>query len=357
MDMKNRCVVTGGGSGGHIAPVRAIGKELAKTHQVIWLGSADFEKNAAKSLSFEFKEIYSGKMRRGLSFSNLRKNIWDVFRVEAGFWQSLFFMRKRRPKFVFSTGGFVSVPVVVAAWFLKIPVYIHEQTIGFGLANKIGAIFAKKILLAFPDSQKYISKKYHEKISFVGNPVRPELYSGDKKKILKDFSFDASKPILYITGGGQGSKKINDVIFKNIDALCSKFFIIHQTGSTGIVESQSIKNPSYVAREFINEEMADILSAADLGLARAGAGTVNEFYHFDIYSIFIPLRPVQNDEQMKNAKWFIAQKPGVIVKQKDFDIEELLRELESFRSLWGGGKKKNIIKNGSVEKILEELSY
>ncbi|MCD5390111.1 MAG: glycosyltransferase, partial [Candidatus Pacebacteria bacterium] len=174
----NNIVVTGGGSGGHIAPIRAITPELLKTKKLIWIGSSDFEKNAAADLGIKFKKIASGKMRRGISFGNIVKNIIDIFRVEYGAWQSLFFLLKTKPEKVFSTGGFVSVPVVIAAWLLRIPIIIHEQTIGFGLANKIVASVAHKILLAFPESKKYIPEKHHFKVEVVGNPIRADLTNG-----------------------------------------------------------------------------------------------------------------------------------------------------------------------------------
>ncbi|MGB0925388.1 MAG: UDP-N-acetylglucosamine--N-acetylmuramyl-(pentapeptide) pyrophosphoryl-undecaprenol N-acetylglucosamine transferase [Minisyncoccia bacterium] len=214
-------VVTGGGSGGHVAPIRAIAPELSKTKNIIWIGSSHFEKSAADDLNIEFKKIYSGKMRRGLNIKNIMRNIVDAFRLEYGTWQSLFFLLRNRPEKVFSTGGFVSVPVVIAAWLLRIPIVIHEQTIGFGLANKIAAICADKILLAFPESQTYIPEKFHHKISVVGNPIRAELLCGNQKNLEKflGINVDTKKPILYITGGGQGSALINSVVFELLSVL------------------------------------------------------------------------------------------------------------------------------------------
>lgn len=355
----NTIIVTGGGSGGHIAPIRAIGPSLKKERKVVWMGTSDFEKHGSQLIDVEFKKIMSGKMRRGLNFSNLWRNFVDLFRVEIGFWQSLFFMRKVKPEIVFSTGGFVSVPVVLAAWFLRIPVVIHEQTIGFGLSNKIAAMFAKKILIAFEDSRSYISKKHHSKIELVGNPVREKLLGGNKKNLEEHLEIELKedKPILYITGGGRGSKRMNDVVEKNLESLCAKFYVIHQTGMFGIARAKKNDIKDYFPYQFIGKELADIYACADLVLSRAGAGTVNELDHFGIYGIFVPLRPVQNDEQTKNAEWFLRSNKGAIIPQDDFSSSTFLLELEKFRYDGLLRDKKNEYKNSpSSDLILKNLA-
>jgi UDP-N-acetylglucosamine--N-acetylmuramyl-(pentapeptide) pyrophosphoryl-undecaprenol N-acetylglucosamine transferase len=336
-------ILTGGGSGGHLAPIRAVAPELKKKYKLIWIGSSDFEKNSARNLDIEFKKIASGKLRRGLTIKNFLKNFVDAFRVEFGAWQSLFFMIKKRPKKVFSTGGFVSVPVVISAWLLRIPVVIHEQTIGFGLANKIALPVAKKVLLAFEDSKKHIPEKYHGKIEVVGNPIREDLLGGSKENLEKllGVTFNDKKPILYITGGGQGSQLINEVIFENVEWLTKRFYVIHQAGKSGIVKAKEFQtsiranaslkkseSESYFPFGFMGNELADIYASADVVIARAGAGTVNELDFFGITSIFIPLRPTQNDEQTKNAEWFLKNNEGIIIDQNKFNTQALKNSLE-----------------------------
>ena len=326
-------ILTGGGSGGHIAPIRAVAPELLKTKKLVWIGSSHFEYNAAADMGIDFKKISSGKMRRGFSLSNIGKNILDIARVKIGFLQSFFFMIRHRPEKVFSTGGFVSIPVVIAARMLRIPVIIHEQTIGFGLANKIGAMCATKILLGFRESQKYIKAKHLPKITVVGNPIRENLLGGNKES-LKGFlrsELKEDKPILYVTGGGQGSELINQVIFDHIEALTKKYYVIHQTGLVGIKQATCVTLPDYFCFDFVaGHELADIYACADMVLARSGAGTVNELDHFNIYAIFVPLRPVQNDEQTKNAEWFLKQNHGVIIPQADFGYAKLSLALEQY---------------------------
>ena len=322
-------IFTGGGSGGHLAPIRAIAPELKKTKKLIWIGSSHFEKQAARDLHITFKSICSGKFRRGKNFKNLIKNFVDIFRVGCGIVQSFFILLKNKPEKIFSTGGFVSVPVVIAAWILRIPVIIHEQTIGFGLANRIAAPVAQKILLAFPESKKYIPKKYHYKIEVVGNPIREDLTKGsfeNLQKFLGD-NLNEEKPILYITGGGQGSQLINEVIFELLPELTQKYYVIHQTGKSGIekakichsniltnVRMTNGEKCDYFPFEFVGAELSDIYASADIVLARAGAGTVNELDYFGVPSIFVPLRLVHNDEQTKNAEWFLKKNSSVIAR-------------------------------------------
>lgn len=360
-------VLTGGGSGGHIAPIRAVAPELMKIKKLVWIGTSNFEKNVAAGLGIEFKKITSGKMRRGLSLKNIAKNIIDIFNVAYATCQSLFFLKKIKPEKVFSTGGFVSVPVVIAAWILHIPVIIHEQTIGFGLANKIAAVAAQKILLAFSESKKYIPEKYHTKVEIVGNPIRVDLMKGSFEKLQK-FLGDKlmqEKPILYITGGGQGSQLLNEVVFESLNELIEKFYVIHQAGRSGIEKAKELQTnisantslrKNYFPFEFVGTELADIYASADMVIARAGAGTVNELDYFGIYSIFVPLRPVQNDEQMKNAEWFLKKNKGEIIEQAECNTKKLAEILR--RNKISKLRRNSIFENkesNSTELILENL--
>lgn len=353
-------IITGGGSGGHIAPVRAIAKELQKKYKLVWLGSSDFEKYSAKNLRISFHAIFSGKMRRGFNLYNFLKNAFDFFNLIIGCIQSYILLVKYKPEKIFSTGGFVSVPVVLAAAVLNIPIIIHEQTIGFGLANKIGSLFASKILLAFPESKKYINKKYHHKIEIVGNPIREDLLNGNHESLEKFLGqkLSVQKPLLYITGGGQGSAKINNVLWGLLPSLAEKFYIIHQCGASGIQEGKKYEKQTqdYFAFDFIGEELADIYACSDVVIARAGAGTVNELAHFGIYAIFVPLRPVQNDEQTKNAEWFLRENKGLIIEQDVFSGSYLLLELENIRYHDLHRNRENICKiSESAEKIIHLL--
>ncbi len=335
-------VITGGGSGGHLAPARAVIPFLQKKYQTIWIGSSHFEQDTAKNLGISFFKIFSGKMRRGKNLKNFLRNARDFLLVLFAFFQSIFLLKKNKTEKIFSTGGFVSVPVVLAAAVLHIPIFIHEQTIGFGLANKITLPFVKKVLLAFEDSKKYIPKKYHHKVEVVGNPIREDLLNGEQARLEKFLGRSLKeKPVLYVTGGGQGSQLINKVIFSLLPKLTEKYVVIHQAGKKGITEAQKQSHENYFPFAFIGDELADIYASASVVVARAGAGTVNELAFFDIPSIFIPLRPTQNDEQTKNAEWFLRNHRGKIIEQEALNEEILLDALKTLEREVKEEKKKS----------------
>ncbi len=361
---KKRIILTGGGSGGHLAPIRAVAPQLQREgYKLLWIGATLFEENASRALGIPFKRILSGKFRRGKSMKNLLRNLRDLVKVGIATLQSLFLLKRKKPERVFSTGGFVSVPVVLAAGFLRIPVTIHEQTIGFGLANKIALPFADHILLAFEDSKKYIPQKYHDRIEVVGNPLREQLLNGSREELERSLGtkLKEEKPILYITGGGQGSQLINRVIFENLDWLTEHFTVLHQAGESGIEEAKRQRYEDYFPFAFIGGELADIYASADFAIARAGAGTVNELAHFGIPTIFIPLRPTQNDEQTKNAQWFLTRAhgsgiPGAIIHQEEFNGEKLREALSSLLTQFLKRRGKRTFKENSPEKILSFLT-
>ena len=363
MHTKKYIIFTGGGSGGHIAPIRAVAPILKeKGYTLKWVGSSQFEKRAAHSLNIPFISILSGKMRRGLTLKNIVRNFLDLFKVTLAFFQSLFFLLKERPKLIFSTGGFVSVPLVVAAGILRIPVVIHEQTIGFGLANKIALPFADTVLLAFEDSKKHIPKKYWKKVEVVGNPIRSDLLNGSREAFFKHFpQFQGiEKPILYITGGGQGAKQINEVVFHLLPTLLNNFLVIHQVGETGLEEAKTFAKSldeelasSYIPLGFIGEELPHIYATASFAVSRAGAGTVNEFHIFRIPTVFIPLRPTQNDEQMKNAQWFIERNEGSIIEPEKLSKEILLTHIKKLSEY--NDRKREPRENDTVTHILNHI--
>lgn len=330
-----RIVVTGGGSGGHVAPLKAVvpvlqqkyGNDLVCT----WIGSKQFEEDAANDLGVGFKKIHSGKLRRYFSWQNL----FDAFKVEAAFWQSLYYLIRLRPRVVVSTGGFVSVPVVIAAWFLYIPVITHEQTIALGLANKINAYFSKKILLGFEDSKNHFSKSQQKKITVVGNPIRKSVMGGDFDGLQESFSdlnFENDKPLLYITGGSQGSSIMNEIVWNNLEYLLETFMVIHQCGKNGVEKSKEIfaqlnkeQKQSYWCGAFVKAELKHVYACADVVFARSGAGTVNELAVFRIPSVFVPLAIAQQNEQFKNAQWFLKQPDcdGEIIEEHELTDEKL----------------------------------
>ena len=220
-----KIVLTGGGTAGHVTPNLALIPLLKKDgFEIHYIGSENgIEKGLIEKEGIPFHPIRSGKLRRYIDF----KNLTDIFKVIKGVFQAFFLLKKHKPAVVFSKGGFVSCPVVWAAWLCGIPSVIHESDFTPGLTNKLTMPFAKKVCFTFKETEKYIPKN---KSTFTGLPIRNELLVGDKEKGLKLCGFSSAKPVLLITGGSQGAGSINKLVRENLDKLLVDFQICHLCG-------------------------------------------------------------------------------------------------------------------------------
>jgi len=292
-------IFTGGGSGGHVMPSLTLIKKIRNDQDidVYYIGGVGIEKELCAREGISFKEISTGKLRRYLSVDNLI----DQAKIIKGLLQSLIFLSrfKRQSSLVFATGGFVEVPVVIAAFILRIPIYIHEQTTRVGLANKISSYFAKKIFVSFEASRNFFPKN---KTFFSGYPLRDDCYQREINSNV--FGIDLknhSRPTLFITGGGNGSKLLNDFLLHDLILLKDKFTIFHQVGKSYIKEFEQYKSEHYRPFDFIGSEMLSLLFHSTVVISRAGAGTVCELMALQKRSIYIPLKIAQKNEQFHNA--------------------------------------------------------
>ena len=223
--MEKKIILTGGGSAGHVTPNLALLPQLlAEGIEVHYIGTAD---GIERTILSERKDvtyhiISSGKLRRYFSW----KNFTDPFRVMRGLFQARRVMREVKPAAVFSKGGFVSVPVVIAAHGKHIPVVTHESDYTPGLANKINAKFADKICVTFEDTLAHVGAKGVH----TGTPIRPELYQGDKERGLAFLGFDDKKPVLLIMGGSLGASVVNDAVRAALPKLLISYDIVHLCG-------------------------------------------------------------------------------------------------------------------------------
>lgn len=292
---------TGGGSGGHVVPAITLINELLKQENVAvhYIGGyKSIERELVSKLPVYYNSIFTGKLRRYFSL----KNFSDFFKFILGICQSLFFLfpYKSNDTLIFSTGGFVSLPVVIAGFIQRKKIYIHEQTSCVGLANKIASYFADKIFVSFESSLKNFPQN---KVVYSGYPLRSEIFSGEKMDVsFGTFSLcDSLKPILFFTGGGNGSSLINDIVENNIEELKSRYRIIHQAGKNFVKNFKKYEDHDYIVFDFIGKEMVDIIKRSDLIVARSGAGTVSELMALNKRVIFIPLKIAQKNEQYFNA--------------------------------------------------------
>lgn len=350
-----RILVTGGGTGGHVGPALAtIGeiKNLARNQTDLrpvfcYIGSEDgVERRLATAAGLDFVGVQTGKLRRSARWTGMltRQNLRDGFRVPVGIAQALGHVARWAPDVVFSTGGFVSVPPVVAGWLRGVPVLIHEQTVQVGLANRITARFARRIALTFEGSADELPARLRAKAFVSGNPVRPILFNGDKTRAISLCGFDPADrlPTVYITGGAQGARIINRAVEAVLPEMLRVCRVVHQCGQQPPKQEQDFDrlrcahaalDPAlrrrYHVMRFIDDEIGDVWALADLVVGRAGAGTVTEVAALGKPALFIPLVPTGGDEQTRNARRLVEAGAAVILKQDQADGPRLLAEVDA----------------------------
>ncbi|MFA5948358.1 MAG: UDP-N-acetylglucosamine--N-acetylmuramyl-(pentapeptide) pyrophosphoryl-undecaprenol N-acetylglucosamine transferase, partial [Candidatus Gracilibacteria bacterium] len=219
-----RIVLTGGGTAGHVIPNLALIEELKtrRSVEILYVGEKNgVEKNLIEKVDVNFRGIYCGKMRRYFSI----QNFIDLFKIPIGILQARKILKKFNVGVVFSKGGYVSFPVCIAANMLKIPVIIHESDLIPGLANKMCMSKAKKILTSFEETKNHLPEALREKVVYTGNPIRKEIFEGDKEKGYRLSGFNDSKKIILVMGGSSGARQINELVRASLDELTKKFQI------------------------------------------------------------------------------------------------------------------------------------
>lgn len=315
-----RIVMTGGGTAGHVTPNIALMPALQEAgYDIQYIGSYNgIEKGLIEAQNIPYHGINSGKLRRYLDL----KNLSDPFRVIHGYTQALGLMRKLKPDIVFSKGGFVSVPVVLAAKTCRVPAIIHESDITPGLANRIAIKGAKKVCCNFPETLKYLPA---EKAVLTGSPIRRELFRGDKEKAYKLCNFpETVKPVLLIIGGSLGSVAINTAVRKVLPELLEEFHIIHLCGK-GNLDHQLTGIVGYAQFEYVSSELTDMLALADLAISRAGANSICELLALHKPNILIPLpAAASRGDQLLNAKSFANQGFSCVLEEETLTDQLLL---------------------------------
>ena len=317
-----RIVLTGGGTAGHITPNIALMPELEKRgYRYFYIGSRDgMEKEMIESLGVRYFSVSTGKLRRYFSL----RNFTDPARVVKGYLEARKWLKKIRPHVVFSKGGFVSVPVVLAAHRLGIPVVIHESDMSPGLANKISIPSADAVCCNFPET---VSDFPEGKAILTGSPIRQELFEGSRETGLAFCGFSDDKPVLLIIGGSLGSVAINNAVRHILPQLLPDFHVIHLCGKGNLDESLD-GTPGYVQYEFISKELPDLMAAADLVISRAGANAICELLALRKPNILIPLPAVASrGDQLQNAASFEKQGFSCVLQEDDITDELLLQTI------------------------------
>lgn len=369
-----KILMTAGG-GGHFSPLLSVYEQLPKDVQVLVVGrkyglegdnALSFEYQTATRLGMPYVSISTGRWQRKFT----KHTIPSLLKLPKGFFEAYRLLRSFSPNVVLSFGGYVTVPVVIVAWLLHIPVVVHEQTMEAGAANKIASYFAKKVCVSWQSSVKFFPKK---KTVLTGNPIRKfSTLNPDQIGVNSQLSIPNGLPIVYITGGSLGSHAINVLVEGCIEKLLEKCVVIHQTGGSEEFNDydrlQSIKNnlseklkKRYILTKFvIQDQVGAIMQKADLVVARSGINTVCELLFFGKPSLLIPLPFSQKQEQHKNAQFLAGLGLSEVAAQNKLTptlmqdlISTMLKKLDNYKSA-GAKQAKNYIILDAAKRIIAE---
>lgn len=319
-----RIILTGGGTAGHVTPNIALMPALEKKgFDIRYIGSKNgMEREMIRAVHVPYYGISSGKLRRYFDV----KNFTDPFRVLKGYLEARSIMKKLKPDIVFSKGGFVTVPVVMAAKHCGIPVIIHESDMTPGLANKLALPSASKVCCNFPETLNHLPE---EKAVLTGSPIRKELFEGNREKGLRFCGFTSDKPVLLIMGGSLGSVAINTAVRKELDVLLETFQIAHLCGKGNLDPSLDNKK-GYAQFEFVSGELNDIFACTDLMVSRAGANAICEILALRKPNVLIPLSAkASRGDQILNAASFEKQGYSYVLQEEDVTNETLLKAIRT----------------------------
>ncbi|PIS14983.1 undecaprenyldiphospho-muramoylpentapeptide beta-N-acetylglucosaminyltransferase [Candidatus Shapirobacteria bacterium CG09_land_8_20_14_0_10_38_17] len=344
-------------TGAHLTPALAIISELKErgNWQIYYLGrkytlegdkTPSAESQVLPQVGIKFIPIPAGRLQRKFT----RWTIPSLIRIPLGVIHSFWHLLKIRPDLVCSFGGYVSVPIVFAAWLLGIPSLTHEQTVVVGLANKINALFANKVAISFSDSAQFFPKK---KVILTGNPLRQEIFKIGKPL----FSLPKNRKTIYITGGSQGASVINQAVLEALPELIKNYNIIHQCGNKEFPKiarkrkSLPVKwQQYYFLTGYVDpKDIGWVFKNAHLVISRGGANTILELAALGKPAIIIPIPWATHNEQMKNAKFLSDKGLAEILGQSKLNGQTLTQKIQKMNAHLNNYQK-------AGEKIKKEIN-
>lgn len=321
-NMRKLICFTGGGTAGHVAPGCAVIEILrVKTdYDFLWIGSkAEIDREIPERFGIKYKTIPAGKFRRYFSI----RNFFDLFRIFSGFIVSFFLLAARKPCLIFSKGGYVSFPPLLAAKILKIPVISHESDLVPGLATRLNAPLSCSIITSYPESKSYFSSKYHKRIITLGNPIRREFFKYDPEYLENKLGIKLDRPVILVVGGSLGAMQLNELVSSTIKKLVAEYIVIHQCGKNYKPE---FTHRNYICRPYFSEEYSHLLNSSDIVVSRAGASSLWEIITLRKPAILIPLgADVSRGDQLDNAEYF--RKKNAVIVMINPDPSEFYRQL------------------------------
>ena len=328
MSKKNNLLVAASGTGGHIFPALAVSKEVEDEWDIHWLG-------VDQRLDANF--IPNKYNLTTLNIRTPKKNIflfYQYLEILMSTFQIIRILKEKKINLVFTTGGYISAPTIVASKFLRIPVIIHESNLIPGMVTKYFGFLCNYVLLGFKKTNSYLKNC---KTIFTGTPLREQFY---KSNLLPEWAPEGKGPLLIVMGGSQGAKAINQIVYESLEFLMKKEFrIVHIIGKCN-QKSFKVKNSkNYIQKEFTNE-IAALMQNSDLVISRSGAGTINELIETEKPSILIPYPYSKNNHQEKNAIILAENGGSVLMNQNKISKEVFEETLERiFKIKLKNGKK------------------
>jgi UDP-N-acetylglucosamine--N-acetylmuramyl-(pentapeptide) pyrophosphoryl-undecaprenol N-acetylglucosamine transferase len=326
-------VIAGGGTGGHtfagLAIAAALRQRLGEGVALAWIGShTGLEAARVPAAGIPYHAIQTGKLRRRLAL----RNVSDLtVRVPAGLVQAWRLLGRLRPDVVVATGGFVAVPTALAAAVRRRPLLVHEQVVVPGLANRLIARVADRVAVTFEAAARAFPAG---KVVVTGNPLRPELTRGDRARAFQRFGLDPALPLVYVTGGAQGSHRINRTVGSALASLLARAAVVHQCGDNAFGDAEWLARQAealppplrarYRVEVFVTDALPDLYAATALVVGRAGAGTVTELGALGLPSLLVPLPGARGDEQTANARILADAGAAVVLPESELTAERLV---------------------------------
>ena len=325
MSELKRVLVVGGGTAGHVIPAKPVIERLMRESiSVMFVGTkSGLEKRLIDDLDVIFQSITTGKLRRYLSF----ENVVDMFRVLTGILQSILIVRRFNPDVVFSKGGYVAFPIVVAAWVCRVPVVAHESDLTPGLANRLCLPFVRTLCVNFTQTRVHAKK-----VVVTGTPLRASLLKGDAVEGRLLLEVPEGMPLVVVVGGSLGAESINRTIRDSLLKLRDGYFVAHVCGE-GKTDSNFLDEPCYRQFEYIDSEWGNVLAAADVVVSRAGANSLYELLALRKPHVLIPLsRKASRGDQIENADMSALQGWSLVIQDDELNSDRMVGAIEQ---LWG----------------------
>ena len=341
-------VCTGGGTAGHVVPAIPVMQQLLEQgHRVSFVGSrSGLEARLLADIDVAYHGIAAGKLRRYASFENLL----DAVKVLIGIVEAIVLIGRLRPDVVFSKGGFVSFPVVFAAWLWRVPVVAHESDLTPGLANRLALPFIRALCVNFPETRP---QNFNGTVVYTGTPVRQALLEGKPEKGRRWLGVEASRPILLVVGGSLGADRLNAVVRASLDKLLPLLEVVLICGPG---KASGIERDGYHEFEFVSEPWGDLLASATLVVSRAGANTLYELLCLAKPNILVPLsRKASRGDQIENAAYAEEQGYSRVLQEEALDPDRLAALVEETLTAGQSGRMADFRPPDSVRLLCETI--